>query len=125
MHPVPQGQNPPDASGKEGGKEVKTEDMLTYIAAHDHGYHMSDFEAKNLLEFVSNLESLLKIVKQAHENWMIRAQTAEAENEQLKTKLDFANQQLAALEAHHESDHAKHREEIEQLKVKGRKPRVK
>jgi flagellar biosynthesis/type III secretory pathway protein FliH len=33
-----------------------------------------------------------------------------------QTKLDFVSQQLAALEAHHESDHAKHREEIEQLK---------
>jgi hypothetical protein len=78
---------------------VKTEDMLAHIATHDHGYHMSDFEAKNLLEFVSNLESLLKIVKQAHENWMIRAQTAEAETEQLKAvpHLDLTQSEVGRL----------------------------
>jgi hypothetical protein len=32
-----------------------------------------------------------------------------------QTKLDFANQQLEALQAHHESDHAKHKAEIERL----------
>jgi hypothetical protein len=33
-----------------------------------------------------------------------------------QTKLDFANQQLAGLQAHHESDHAKHLEEVEELR---------
>jgi chromosome segregation ATPase len=37
--------------------------------------------------------------------------------QQLQIKVDFLEQQLAGLQAHHESDHAKHKEEMEKEQI--------
>jgi hypothetical protein len=47
-------------------------------------------------------------------DWVLDALLWErGEKAKLTTQLDFANQQLAGLQAHHESDHAKYKEELE------------